>query len=431
MPFRCTSSSFSTFEELTDVIVGVALVRPRPGVFVDSISHLLILSTPSQVHLVGLGYAPPSPGAKKDVTFYLTGLSVPTDGISFTTIRGTSNGRIFLSSSPEPLTPGGIGGDGCLYELAYQSSEGWFAKRCTLHNLTSGSIVKSVVPSFLRSLSAIPTQEWIVALEIDTERGLLYTLLRNSTIEMYSLPSSSPGKGVDGAPTKVAKSGDVVRTANMLLPNNPMIKNFRIVEMEVISVKEGGNSKIGLVAVTSTGELFGFFFALTAYQTEHLLHRCSIILHSSKTRVLLRIIDSCSTRTLSCSTSPFPFDESTSSPIDHVRSNRSTSTATTAATVERKSDPFQFDHPSEILFRRTTSRSKQPHSRSRRPPRSCSRCLVLDQINRRRRSFSRNFTRDSTIRRGCLDYRNSWSNLGYGRNYRSTCSKRGWRNGIE
>ncbi|GAA5951998.1 hypothetical protein JCM3765_005163 [Sporobolomyces pararoseus] len=246
-------SSFSTFEELSDVIVGVALVRPRPGVFVDSISHLLVLSTPSQVHLVGLGYAAPSLGAKKEVTFYLTGLSVPTDGISFTNIRGTSNGRIFLASSSEPLTPGGIGGDGCLYELAYQSSEGWFAKKCTLHNLTSGSIVKSVVPSFLRSLSAIPTQEWIVSLEIDTERGLLYTLLRNSTIEMYSLPSSAPGKGFDGTPTKVAKSGDVVRTANMLLPNNPMLKNFRIVEMQVISVREGGNSKIGLVAVTSTG----------------------------------------------------------------------------------------------------------------------------------------------------------------------------------
>ncbi|GAA5938722.1 uncharacterized protein JCM15063_004847 [Sporobolomyces koalae] len=247
-------SSFSTFEEFNDAIVGVALVRPRPGVFVDSISHLLVLATPSQVHLVGLGYAAPEAGAKKEVTFYLTGLSVATDGISFTSIKGTSNGRIFLSSCPEPLTPGGIGGDGCLYELVYQSSEGWFAKKCSLHNLTSGSIVKSVVPSFLRSLSAIPTAEWIVGLQVDSERGLLYTLLRNSTIEMYSLPSSQPGKvEFDGQVTKVAKSGDLVRTANMLLPNNPMVKNFRIVELEVVSVKEGGNSKIGLVAVTSTG----------------------------------------------------------------------------------------------------------------------------------------------------------------------------------
>ncbi|KAG0656686.1 hypothetical protein C6P46_006988 [Rhodotorula mucilaginosa] len=246
-------SSFSTFEELTDVIVGVALVKPRPGVFVDSISHLLVLATPAQVTLVGLGYAAPSPGAKKEVTFYLTGLSVPTDGISFTTVRGTSSGRIFLSSSPEPLTPGGIGGDGCLYELAYQAQEGWFVKRCTLNNLTSGGIVKSVVPSFLRSLSAIPQNEWITSIEVDNERGLLYTLLRNSTIEMYQLPSSGPGKAFDGPPHRVAKSGDLQRTANMLLPNNPMLRSFRIAEMEVISAKEGGNAKIALVAVTTTG----------------------------------------------------------------------------------------------------------------------------------------------------------------------------------
>ncbi|GAA5858950.1 hypothetical protein JCM8547_007170 [Rhodosporidiobolus lusitaniae] len=246
-------SSFSTFEELTDVIVGVALVRPRPGVFVDSISHLLVLATPSQVTLVGLGYTAPSPGAKKEVTFYLTGLSVPTDGISFTTIRGTSTGRIFLASSPDPLTPGGIGGDGCMYELVYQAQEGWFAKRCTLHNLTSGGVAKAVMPSFLRSFSAVKDSEWIVSLEVDNERGLIYTLLRNSTIVMHQLPSTAPGKQFDGVPTRIATSGDLVRTANMLLPNNPMVKNFRIVELEIVSVKEGGSAKIGLIAVTSTG----------------------------------------------------------------------------------------------------------------------------------------------------------------------------------
>lgn len=235
------------------MIVGVALVKPRPGVFVDAISHLLVLATPSQVNLVGLGYVAPSPGAKKEVTFYLTGLSVPTDGVSFTTIRGTNSGRIFLSSSPDPLTPGGIGGDGCLYELAYQAQEGWFVKRCTLNNLTAGSIVKSVVPSFLRSFSAIPQNEWITSIEVDNERGLLYTLLRNSTIEMYQLPSTGPGKAFDGAPSRVAKSGDLQRTANMLLPNNPMLRSFNIAELEIISEKEGGNAKIGLVAVTTTG----------------------------------------------------------------------------------------------------------------------------------------------------------------------------------
>ncbi|KAI5478404.1 nuclear pore complex protein Nup155 [Pseudohyphozyma bogoriensis] len=248
-------SSFSTFEELTDVIVGVGLVRPRPGVFVDSISHLLVLTTPNLITLVGLGYSSPTPGAKPEITFYLTGLSVPTDGISLTTVKGTASGRIFLSSSPDALTPGGIGGDGCLYELVYQSSEGWFAKRCTLHNLTSGSFAKSVVPSFLRGLSAVPNAEWVVDIQIDDERGLLYTLLRNGAVEMWQLPSTGPGKGWDGTPNKVTKAGDILRQAQTICPGSPMLngRSFKIVGLEIVNVKEGGNAKIGLVAITSTG----------------------------------------------------------------------------------------------------------------------------------------------------------------------------------
>lgn len=243
-------SSFSTFEELSDVIVGVALVKPRPGVFVDSISHILVLTTPSEVTLVGLGYASPSPGAKKEITFYLTGLTASTDGVSLTNIRGTKSGRIFLTSSPEPLVPGGIGGDGCLYEFVYQATEGWFAKRVTFTNLTSGSFGKSVVPSFLRGLSAIAMNEWIVQLEVDVERNLLYTLLRNGTIEMYQLlpDGTSP-------PQKVAKSGDILRAAMAMCPGSPMLTGRKVlmVSMEVISVYEAGANKVALVVVTSTG----------------------------------------------------------------------------------------------------------------------------------------------------------------------------------
>ena len=239
-------SSFSTFEELTDVIVGVGLVTPRKGVFVDAISHLLVLATPNQITLVGIGYAAPSPGAKREVTFYLTGLTVSTDGISLTTVRGTSTGRIFLASSPDPLTPGGIGGDGCLYELVYQSAEGWFVKRCTLYNLTSGSLTQSIVPSFLRGLSAVATNDWIIALEVDNERGLVYTLLRHGTIEMYQLPSSAPGAKFDGPPTKVAKSGDVLRLAQVICPGSPMLnaRNFKIVALEVLSRSEEHTSEL-------------------------------------------------------------------------------------------------------------------------------------------------------------------------------------------
>ena len=248
-------SSFSTFESLTDVIVGVALVTPKPGVFVDTISHLLVLATPTEVSLVGLGYAPPKdqPAAKKEVTFYMTGLSAPTDGVSFINIKGTSSGRIFLASSADALTPGGIGGDGCLYELAYQRAEGWFAKKCSLHNLTNGGITKSIVPSFLRSLSAVADKDWIVDLQVDRERGLLYTLLRNGAIEMYQLPTTGPGQTFDGPPNKVARAGDVVRQAQAMVPNSPMLRSFKLASLEVISVREAGNGKVALVAVTTTG----------------------------------------------------------------------------------------------------------------------------------------------------------------------------------
>lgn len=237
------------------MIVGVGLVKPRPGVFVDSISHLLVLTTPTQITLVGLGYSTPTPDApKRELTFFMTGLSSPTDGVSLTTIKGTSDGRIFLSTSPAPLIPGGIGGDGCLYELVYQSSEGWFSKKCSLVNLTSGSIAKAIVPSFLRSLSAVPAKEWIVGLEVDKERGLLYALLRNSTIEMYQLATGPTAPG--GVPNKVARASDVLRQALVICPNSPMLdpRSFEIVGLEVIGLKEGGAGKIGLVGITTTGK---------------------------------------------------------------------------------------------------------------------------------------------------------------------------------
>ncbi|KAK4050871.1 hypothetical protein OIV83_003293 [Microbotryomycetes sp. JL201] len=247
-------SSFSIFEELSDVIIGVGLVKPRPDVFVDSVTHVLVLTTVSHVTLVGIGYAETSPGAKKQVTFYLTGLSVSSDGLPFTVIRGSANGRIFLCTSPDAVVPGGREGDGCLYEMAYRSNEGWFSKRCTLTNLTLNAITQSVVPSFLRSLSAINPRDHIVSIEIDNERGLVYALLRNGAIEMYELASSSPKSTFDGPPNKVARTGDVLRAAREMC-KSPAIdaSGFRIVSMHTIGTIEGERDKVGLVAVTNTG----------------------------------------------------------------------------------------------------------------------------------------------------------------------------------
>ncbi|SCV71463.1 BQ2448_3051 [Microbotryum intermedium] len=249
-------SSFATFDQLDDVIIGVALVKPRPNVFVDAITYLLVLATSTDITLVGLGYAPTETSTETppEITFYLTGLSVPSEGLPFTHIRGTSTGRIFLSTSPEAVLPNGRPGDGSLYELVYQASEGWFVKRCSLHNLTSRSLTQSLVPSFLRNLAAVNPNEWVISFELDNERGLLYTLLRNGTIEMYELPSSSASARFDGPPNKVARTRDVLRAAREVC-KSPALEgtSFRIVALQIIGVKESEKDKVALVAITNTG----------------------------------------------------------------------------------------------------------------------------------------------------------------------------------
>lgn len=409
------SSSFSTFEELPDVIVGVGLVTPRKGVFVDAISHLLVLATPNQITLVGIGYAPPSPGAKREVTFYLTGLTVPTDGISLTTVRGTSTGRIFLASSPDPLTPGGIGGDGCLYELVYQSAEGWFVKRCTLYNLTSGSLTQSIVPSFLRGLSAVATNEWIIALEVDNERGLVYTFLRNGTIEMYQLPSSAPGVKFDGPPTKVAKSGDVLRLAQVICPGSPMLnaRNFKIVALEVLSVREGGNGKIGLVAVTSTGAFSLLSPQRARAETDDPSRRSTLLLPSAKRRLRLlrRHRPTRRSRTLPRPPSSHPFRTPTPSHKRLLRSTRPSSSRT------RRLHRLQLDHPSQVRLGRAPPRCQQPHGGSGRPSPRCSRRSCCGSSERRSRCWDERGSCDEGLCRSRWDDRDRWKDVGHGGDY--------------
>lgn len=212
-------------------------MRPRAGVFLDSIVHLLVITTLHQVMIVGVGFTTPTAGAKRELVFHQTGLSVPTDGIQLNKIRGTPNGQIYLASNKVDEASA----DGCLYSLVYQSDPGWFGKQCTLSNLTSGGIGRSVMPSFFRSLSSVAAKDWVVGLEIDPERGLLYTLHHNSTIQMYSLPRSAAD--FSSPPTSLTK-----------LPFQLGLGVGKaIVALQVISVCEQGNARVNLVAITDAG----------------------------------------------------------------------------------------------------------------------------------------------------------------------------------
>jgi nuclear pore complex protein Nup155 len=126
------SEEISSFSDQPDVITYVATVWPKPGVFIDEISQLLVLCTPISVLLIGISVSPVTGQdgrVHKEIKMYATDMSVSTD-VEVTSVVGTPDGRIFMCGSQ----------DGCLYELHYQEKEGWFGKRVQLINHSVGGV---------------------------------------------------------------------------------------------------------------------------------------------------------------------------------------------------------------------------------------------------------------------------------------------------
>ena len=116
------------------------MVKPKPRVFVEEISHLLVICTPVSVLLIGVSsISVPTPNNRthKDIKLYATDMSIATDNIEMSNVIGTAEGRIMMSGNQ----------DGNLYELHYQETESWFGKKVKLINHSVGG-VQSFLPKF-------------------------------------------------------------------------------------------------------------------------------------------------------------------------------------------------------------------------------------------------------------------------------------------
>jgi nuclear pore complex protein Nup155 len=113
-------TEFLRYEEQPYSISSCALVPSKPGVFIDEIQRVLVLSTKATIQLIGLS----RDVATGELKMYDTDMVVETDENEMTSIVGTTDGRVFMTSID----------DGCLYELLYQAEEGWFSKRVRLEN---------------------------------------------------------------------------------------------------------------------------------------------------------------------------------------------------------------------------------------------------------------------------------------------------------
>lgn len=225
------------FEESPHTITALALVPPKPGVFVSTITHILVLATATDMILLAVSAAP-TPTGSHTVNLYSTRMSLHKGSLDVSYITASADGRIFFGGH----------NDTDVYELYYQQEEKWFSSRCGKINHTHPGW-SSVMPSLPNpaALWTPKTNESLADIVIDDSRKLLYTLSNNSTIRTYHLEG----------PEKLNKCIEkdklsCLRDITHMIPASDLLtNNMVIVSISPISSNEA--SKLHLMALTNTG----------------------------------------------------------------------------------------------------------------------------------------------------------------------------------
>ena len=222
------------YEEQQSTIVAVKLVKPREKVFVESISHLLVVATTTDIHLIGVA-CQKGPEGVHAVTLYQTGMHVSVKGIRVACIEGSAKtGRIFFGDGRDSDD---------VYEVTYQQEDKWFTSKCNKINH-----VRKPISLPTLSFRGTPRTENVVQITIDDTRNLLYTLSSNSTIRVFHMMAQNGLECVITRPLATIKTmcGHMVRQTDLLFG-----RDMAIVRIDPITAPEAG--QLSLMATTSTG----------------------------------------------------------------------------------------------------------------------------------------------------------------------------------
>ncbi|TVY13810.1 Nucleoporin [Lachnellula arida] len=220
------------FEEQIHNITAIKLVKPRKGVFVSTITHVLVVATTADIILLGVAANLEGPGVWT-VSLYQTKMSLSIRGINVQVIEGSAEtGRIFFAGEA----------DNDIYELTYQQEEKWFASRCGKVNHTSPGY-QSIMPTIWGNKS----NEHVIQMVVDDSRRLVYTLSSESSIRTFHMDSPTTLQQV------IEKRRlECLRDISHMISTSVLLTNqLRIVSINPISAKEG--SKLHIMATTTTG----------------------------------------------------------------------------------------------------------------------------------------------------------------------------------
>jgi Nup133 N terminal like/Non-repetitive/WGA-negative nucleoporin C-terminal len=243
------ADDFYAYDAFDQIIVAVALVKPRPNVFIDDVRYLIAVATSVEVTLLGVTFSGNGPAG--EVSLIPTNISVATDGVLVLSISSTPDGRIFMA-----------GDDGNLHEFAYYGEPtGWASAllgsraakrpRKLLHKSTS--IVNYILPTALSSYFS--KTDSLVDMTVDSPRNALYTLSSAGKLSVYDIADTSVAR--------LVRTVDVSHEARSLLSYS-----FPASEREYIAifaVPSHMSEVVHLVVVTSLGERIYFSASATSF----------------------------------------------------------------------------------------------------------------------------------------------------------------------
>uniref|UniRef100_S4RQG5 Nucleoporin 155 n=1 Tax=Petromyzon marinus TaxID=7757 RepID=S4RQG5_PETMA len=238
------------YDGMSEAILCVGLVKPKPGIFQPHVRYLLVLATPVEIVVLGMcapSGAPGDGGAEGEGLLLLPEpiYSLPTDNTYFQAVCGTTTGRVFLAAR-----------DGCLYELDYQAEAGWFSHRCRKIN-HSKSFLWGLMPSVLQF--GFSEEDPVVQIAMDDSRHVLYTRTERGCLQVFDLGADGHGM------TRVASlsHSSIVNNAAHVARSVDR-SNFKpIIHISAIEKSESLNCH--LLAVTHTG--VRLYFAVRPFQS--------------------------------------------------------------------------------------------------------------------------------------------------------------------
>jgi nuclear pore complex protein Nup155 len=231
--YTASSPELKGYEQNPNTIISVKLVKPRPQVFQDVISYLLVVATTQEVLLIGV-QCERGPEGVHSVQLYETNLAVTVRGILVGPIIGSPRtGRIFFADGRDSED---------VYELNYQQEDRWFSSRCSKTNHVKKAITLPALPFYSSTNSVYITQ-----MEVDDTRNVLYTLSSNGTIRVFHMKTATTLDQVITLRMPTLKQN----CSHMVGRQAEMLKDLTISGISTITASEATN--LSLVATTSNG----------------------------------------------------------------------------------------------------------------------------------------------------------------------------------